>query len=120
MKVTTQIKIAMILLALGAAVLWVSRGSAQQNGVGTQGVATNLADRQDDSDAYWLDTRTWLEYGYRPHATAPPTRYASAIPSYFAASRGGYSFGINESAGDQPWEAGAPDKFQMTKSGTWN
>jgi hypothetical protein len=113
-------KCAIIVATLAVAVLWVSGGSAQQEGVGTQGVAPNLAVRQDDSDAYWLDTNTWLEYGYRPHAVTPPTRYASAIPSYFAGQRGGYSFGINESAGDQPWEGGPPDKFQMTKSGTWN
>jgi hypothetical protein len=120
MNMTTQIKIAIILITLVVAGLWVTGGSAQQDGVGPQGVATNLAVRQDDSDAYWLDTNTWLEYGYRPHAVTPPTRYASAIPSYFAGSRGGYSFGINEPAGNAPWEGGAPDKFQMTKYGTWH
>ena len=116
---TTQMRIA-ILIAIVASVFCVSGGSAQQPGVGTEGVAANLAVRTDDSDAYWLDTNTWLQYGYRPHAVTPPTRYASAIPSYFSGQRGGYWFGINESAGDQPWEGGSPDKFQMTKYGTWH
>jgi hypothetical protein len=47
-------------------------------------------------------------------------RYASAIPSYFAGSRGGYSFGTVTPAQNAPWEGGPPAKFQMTKYGTWN
>ena len=93
MDMTTRINTAIVLLILVVALLWVSGGSAQQDGVGSQGIAANLAVRQDDSDAYWLDTNAWLEYGYRPHAVTPPTRFASTMPSYFAGSSSGYSFG---------------------------
>jgi hypothetical protein len=120
MNMTFQIRIAIVVLTLVVAVLWVSGGSAQQDAVGPQGFSTNLAVRQADSDAYWLDTNTWLEYGYRPHAVTPPTRYASAIPSYFAGSQGGYSFGTVTPTPNAPWEGGPPAKFQMTKYGTWN
>ena len=115
----TLIKSATILLILVIAALWVSGGSAQQDAVGPQGVAVNLAVRQDDSDAYWLDTNTWLEYGYRPHAVTPPTRFASALPSYFA-GKSGYSFGTIQPSENAPWEGGTSTKFQMTKYGTWN
>lgn len=46
-----------------------------------------------DLDSYWLDQRMWTEYGYKPHASAQPTRFTN-LPSYFA-GKNYYASGIN-------------------------
>lgn len=114
------------LLAVGSFV-FVSGGSAQDgpqySGTrpGSVGGLNNMV-RQDDLDAYWLDTRDWYWYGYRPYNKVHLSKYAAGIPGYFSSggTRGGYSFGINESAGNAPWEGGPPVNFQLQKNGTWH
>jgi hypothetical protein len=106
---------------------FVSGGSAQDSSQysgtreGSVGGLNNTV-RQDDLDSYWLDSQNWYWYGYRPYTKVHLSRYAPGIPSYYSAegTRGGYSFGINESAGNAPWEGGPPVKFQLTKNGTWH
>jgi hypothetical protein len=115
-----------VLLAV-TSLVFVSGGSAQQSSQysgtrpGSVGGLNNMV-RQDDLDAYWLDTRSWYWYGYRPYTKVHMSRYAPGIPGYTASegTRSGYSFGINESAGNAPWEGGPPVKFQLTKYGTWH
>lgn len=117
----------LLLLAVGIFV-FVSGGSAQQSTSPLQGSGTrqdsvgglNIAVRQDDLDSYWLDTQNWYWYGYRPYTKVHISRYASSLPTWSAGSREGYSFGMNETAGNASWEGGPPAKFQLTKYGTWH
>ena len=107
--------------------VFVSGGSAQDgpqySGTqpGTVGGLNNMV-RQDDMDSFWLDTHNWYWYGYRPYTKVHLSHYAPGIPGYYASegTRGGYSFGINESAGSAPWEGGPPEKFQLQNNGTWH
>jgi hypothetical protein len=106
---------------------FVSGGSAQDSSQysGTQPGSVgglNNTVRQDDLDSYWLDNQNWYWYGYRPYTKVHLSRYAPGIPSYYSSegTQGGYSFGINESAGNAPWEGGPPVKFQLQKNGTWH
>jgi hypothetical protein len=114
----TPLKATTMLLVAVLALLWMSRGSAQQESLGD----TGLTVRQDDLDSFWLDTNNWYWYGYRPYAKAHVTRYAPGLPAWSATTpdRGGYSFGITEPAGNQPWEGGPSPKFQLSKGGTWH
>ena len=106
-----------ILLLLGAVtLLWVSGGSAQQDSVGALGATV----QQDDLDSYWLDSHNWYWYGYRPYTKAHISRFAPGLPTYYSGNSAGYSFGMNESAGNAPWEGGPPVKFQLSKYGTWH
>jgi hypothetical protein len=107
---------ALVLSLAAATVLWVSGGSAQQGSVGDLGLTV----RQDNLDSYWLDQRNWISYGYRPYSKVHLTRFMGNLPTWSSAGGKGYSFGINESAGDAPWEGGPPTQFQMTKYGTWH
>jgi hypothetical protein len=120
-------KTTIVLLLAVVALCWVSGGSAQQpTGTAQDSVGDlGLAVRQDDLDAYWLDTREWYSFGYRPYAKVHLSRFAPGLPSWSspaAATTGGYSFGINEQWGDTsaPWQGGQPEKFQLTKYGTWH
>ncbi len=112
----TALKTAFVLTFAILALFWVSGGSAQQDSVGDLGLAV----RQGDLDAYWLDTREWYWYGYRPYTKAHLSRFAPEMPTWSTARRGGYSYGINESPGDAPWEGGPKATFQLTKYGTWH
>jgi hypothetical protein len=105
----------LLLSVSAAALLCVSGGAAQQDSVGDLGLTV----RQGDLDSFWLDQRNWLSYGYRPYTKVHLTRFMGNLPSW-SAGRNSYSFGMNESAGDAPWEGGPPTKFQMTKYGTWH
>jgi hypothetical protein len=106
---------------------FVSGGSAQDSSQysgtqpGTVGGLNNTV-RQDDLDSFWLDNKNWYWYGYRPYTKVHLSRYAPSMPTWYTPSRAdsGYSFGINESAGNAPWEGGPPGKFQLTKYGTWH
>jgi hypothetical protein len=98
-----------LMLLLGSSV-----GLAQQDSVGDLG----LAARQDDLDSFWLETRNWYWYGYRPHAVHL-SRFDSNLPNWNTGTSG-YSFGINEPAGNAPWQGGPSTPFQLTKHGTWH
>jgi hypothetical protein len=110
-------KIAAVLALAIVAMIMVSGGSAQQDSVGDLG----LAARQDDLDSYWLDTRVWAEYGYRPYAKVHTTRFMSSLPSNWT-GRTSYSWGMNSpSTLSAPWEGGpSTGPVQLTKYGTWH
>jgi hypothetical protein len=106
-----------VLFVVAVALLWISRGSAQQDSVGDLGLTV----RQDDLDSFWLDNRNWYWYGYRPYTKIHISRFDPSLPTWSsAAASGGYSFGINEPAGNASWEGGPATKFQLTKYGTWH
>jgi hypothetical protein len=114
----TRFQTAIVLAVAAASLFFMSRGSAQQDSVGDFGLTV----RQDDLDSFWLDNRNWAWYGYRSYIKAP-SRFAPSLPTWSsaaAATSGGYSFGINEPAGNQPWEGGPTPKFQLEKNGTWH
>ena len=92
-----------------------SGGSAQQDSMGD----TGLTVRQDDLDSFWLDTQNWYWYGYRPYTHVHTTRFAGNLPTWNA-GKSGYSFGINEPAGNASWEGGPNVPFQLSKAGTWH
>jgi hypothetical protein len=123
----THFKTKIVVFLAVVSLAFVSGGSAQQPSqysgtqTGSVGGLNNMV-RQDDLDPYWLDTNTWYWYGYRPYTKVHISHYGPGIPGYFASggTRGGYSFGMNESAGNAPWEGGPPVKFQLTKNGTWH
>jgi len=78
--------------------------------------------RRQHLDTYWQDTNAWAEYGYRPYVKAHYHRF-SDMPSYFAGSRYGYSYGtvqdlptIDLSVLDRPGK----NKIQMNKYGLWH
>jgi hypothetical protein len=107
--------------ALAVLTLCCASGSfAQQDSVGDLGLDTH----KQDLDSFWLDTHNWYWYGYRPYTHVHVSRFAGNLPTWnsgaAAAPGGGYSFGINESAGDAPWEGGPKVPFQLTKYGTWH
>jgi hypothetical protein len=108
--------LALVLSVAAATLFTVSGGSAQQGDVGDYGLTV----RQDNLDSFWLDQRNWLSYGYRPYEKAHVSRFMGGMPSWTSSAGKGYSFGMNESAGDAPWEGGPPTKIQMTKYGTWH
>jgi hypothetical protein len=126
----THFKPTIVLLLAVVSLVFVSGGSAQDSVQSSQYSGTrpgsvgglNNTVRQDDLDSFWLDNQNWYWYGYRPYAKVHMSRYAPGIPGYFASggTRGGYSFGINESAGNAPWEGGPPVNFQLQKNGTWH
>ncbi|HEV8071243.1 MAG TPA: hypothetical protein VGP76_26245 [Planctomycetaceae bacterium] len=99
-----------IVFLLGA-----SGGSAQQDSMGD----TGLTVRQDDLDSFWLDTHNWYWYGYRPYTHVHTTRFAGNLPTWNT-GKSGYSFGINEPAGNASWEGGPNVPFQLSKGGTWH
>ena len=110
---------AFIVALIAVAALWMSPGAAQQDSVGDLGLAV----RQDDLDSFWLDTHNWYWYGYRPSAKAHVSRFDSGLPAWSSAAAsatGGYSFGINEPAGNASWEGGPNTQFQLQKNGTWH
>jgi hypothetical protein len=112
MSVNRLIVLALVFTA-GA---FVSNGSAQQ--VADPG-DLGLAARQEDSDSYWLDSSTWLFYGYRPHL-AKVSRFAPSLPTWNA-GQNGYSFGMNAPPNNAPWQGGrSKDQVQLTKYGTWH
>jgi hypothetical protein len=85
----------------------------------------NLTARQEDLDSYWTDTQTWYWYGYRPYTKVHLSRFTPGMPSYGSAAAtatGGYSFGQTDPWGQTaaPWQGGQPQKFQLTKNGTWH
>jgi hypothetical protein len=96
-------------------VLGVSGGFAQQDTVGD----TRLLAEQDDLDSYWLDSRLWNWYGYRPYTKTHISRFEPSLPTWSTGTTG-YSYGMNESAGNAPWEGGPPVKFQLQNNGTWH
>lgn len=104
------------ILALSLVVLLaVSGGSAQEGSVGDLGQTV----RQDDLDSFWLDSRLWAFYGYRNYSKVHTTRFAGNMPSW-SSGASSYSFGMNEPAGNAPWEGGPKAPFQMSKNGTWH
>jgi hypothetical protein len=123
----THFKLSSVVFVAVVSLVFVSGGSAQDgpqySGTrpGSVGGLNNTV-RQDDLDSYWLDSQNWYWYGYRPYTKVHLSHYAPGIPGYYAAegTRGGYSFGINESAGNAPWEGGPPVKFQLQNNGTWH
>jgi hypothetical protein len=98
----------------------VSGGSAQQAATRQDSVGDlRLAVQQDDLDSFWLESRNWYWYGYRPYTHVHLSRYAGNMPTWSTGTQG-YSFGINEPAGNAPWEGGPQVPFQLTKNGTWH
>jgi hypothetical protein len=117
MKVIKQALIPAIAIVL---IFSVSGGSAQQAATRTDSVGDwRLAVHQDDLDAYWLESRTWYWYGYRPYTHVHTQRFAGNLPTW-SSGTSGYSFGINEPSGDAPWEGGPQVPFQLSKGGTWH
>jgi hypothetical protein len=112
MKPLSKVLIPALAIAL---LLSASGGSAQQDSMGD----TGLTVRQDDLDSFWLDTHNWYWYGYRPYTHVHTTRFAGNLPTW-SAGKSGYSFGINEPAGNASWEGGPNVPFQLTKQGTWH
>jgi hypothetical protein len=110
-------KATILLLLAVISLLYIPGSSAQQAYLG--GGLNNVV-REDDLDSYWLDTHNWYWYGFRPYTKLHLSRYAPGLPTWSAGSRAGYSFGINEPSGNAPWEGGPPEKFQLTKYGTWH
>ena len=111
----TVLKMSVALVVALAALLRVSGGSAQQDSVGDLG----LTARQDDLDSFWLDSRNWYWYGYRPYTKVHMSRFMGGMPTW-SSGQNSYSFGINEPAGNAPWEGGPKVPFQLTKYGTWH
>jgi hypothetical protein len=112
---------ASILFVLGTTLVLGSGAMAQQTS-GTRTDSTGdlgLTVRQDDLDSFWLDTQNWYWYGYRPYSKVHLSRYAPSLPTWNTPGSG-YSFGINEGAGNAPWEGGPNVPFQLTKNGTWH
>jgi hypothetical protein len=110
-----------LLIVLVTTLVLCSSGSAQQTS-GTRRDSTGdlgLTVRQDDLDSFWLDTNNWYWYGYRPYTKVHLSRYAPGLPTWNTPGAG-YSFGINEGAGNEPWEGGPKVPFQLTKHGTWH
>lgn len=107
-----------ILAALfGALVFGATGGSAQdESGLGDLGIRV----RQQNLDAYWLNSKQWMEYGYRPHVTANMTPYTN-LPSVFA-GKNYYSYGMNNPTVTVRDILGrnSKDEIQMTKYGTWH
>jgi hypothetical protein len=115
----TRFQTAIVLVVAAVSLVFMSRGSAQQDSMGD----TGLSVRQDDLDSFWLDTHNWYWYGYRPYTKAHISRFAPSLPTWSsaaAANTGGYSFGMNEPAGNASWEGGPTTKFQLDKNGTWH
>jgi hypothetical protein len=99
------------------AALFASGGSAQDDeGLGDLGIRV----RQQNLDSYWLENRTWAEYGYRPHVTTNVTRFTN-LPSVFA-GRNYYAYGTVPPVITPQSIVGRPAKadIQMTKYGTWH
>ena len=93
-----------------------SHGTAQDDTLGDLGIRV----RQQNLDSYWLENRTWAEYGYRPHVTSHLTPFTS-LPSPYA-GKNYYSWGTNEPAATMNDILGRSSKsdIQMTKYGTWH
>jgi hypothetical protein len=84
-----------------------------------------LTARQEDLDSFWTDTQNWYWYGYRPYTKVHLSRFTPGMPTWSsaaAATTGGYSFGQTDPWGqtNAPWQGGPPQKFQLSKYGTWH
>jgi hypothetical protein len=78
--------------------------------------------RRQGLDAYWLDTHTWQEYGYRRHIKTPDKPWMN-FPSYFAGLPDYASGTSNPFPGQAEFDTGNSDskrRIQMTKYGTWH
>lgn len=73
--------------------------------------------RSQDLDSYWMDTKKWMAYGYRPQLESKVTPWAK-YPSYFA-GKDSYTYGSDLPA---PTLKNPFDKknIQLTKYGTWH
>jgi hypothetical protein len=127
----TGSKFLIVLFIAVVALCYVAGGSAQQVPQGQSGTAIDttgdlyLTARQDDLDSFWTDTQNWYFYGYRPYTKVHLSRFTPGMPTWnssAATTTGGYSFGINEPWGQTsaPWQGGSPQKFQLSKNGTWH
>jgi hypothetical protein len=107
----------LIVAALGLLMLGVSGGSAQDSGdLGDLGIRV----RQQNLDSYWLENRTWAEYGYRPTQLTTVNRFTN-LPSVFA-GKDYYAYGTTNPTITPKWIVGrtSKDAVQMTKYGTWH
>lgn len=107
----------LIAALFGLFLFGVSGGSAQDSGdLGDLGIRV----RQENVDSYWMENRTWAEYGYRPTQTTSVKQFTN-LPSYFA-GKDYYSYGTTPPEITPKWIVGRTDKdaVQMTKYGTWH
>lgn len=117
------IKLPILVAAIVAVVFGVSGGTAQEgrtrSGESTLG-DLGLRVRQENLDSYWLENRTWAEYGYRPHAMTHQTRFTS-LPSPYA-GRNYYAWGDQPQAHRIYESVGRPYKedVQLSKYGLWH
>ena len=112
----TLFKKAFVLTILSSTLICVTGRSADEDTLGDLGIRV----RQQNLDSYWLNTKPWMEYGYRPHVTSNLTRFTS-LPSVFA-GRNYYAYGTNPGFGTSADSLGTlnKDDIQMTKYGTWH
>ncbi|MCA9068200.1 MAG: hypothetical protein KDA84_04720 [Planctomycetaceae bacterium] len=73
--------------------------------------------RSQDLDSYWLDTKKWMAYGYRPQLKDKVTPWAKG-PSYFS-GKDSYTYGsdLPTPSLKNPFDK---KNIQLTKYGTWH